>query len=115
DNVKGTYSALVDKARVDGTLYGDTKLYYATDILKSFQPRADVGRRNSATKGLTNVIVKPFSFLFAEFSFSCCGCMTFSTPIPKVTVIYNRFELYKNIRKNQNFAKKYRKDKACVV
>jgi hypothetical protein len=26
---------LVDKSRVDGTLYGDTKLYYATDVLKS--------------------------------------------------------------------------------
>lgn len=37
DNVKGTYSSLVDKARVDGTLYGDTKLYYATDILKSYE------------------------------------------------------------------------------
>lgn len=35
DNVKGTYSDLVDKARVDGSLYGDTKLYYATDVLKS--------------------------------------------------------------------------------
>lgn len=35
DNIKGTYSELVDKARVDGTLYGDTKLYYSTDVLKS--------------------------------------------------------------------------------
>ena len=35
DNIKGTYSELVDEARVDGTLYGDTKLYYATDVLKS--------------------------------------------------------------------------------
>ena len=35
DNVKGTYSALVDKARVDGGLYGDTKLFYATDVLES--------------------------------------------------------------------------------
>lgn len=35
DNIKGTYSELVDKARVDGTLFGDTKLYYATDVLKS--------------------------------------------------------------------------------
>ena len=26
---------LVDKARVDGSLYGDTKLYYATDVLHS--------------------------------------------------------------------------------
>ena len=35
DNIAGTYSELVDMARVDGTLYGDTKLYYATDALKS--------------------------------------------------------------------------------
>ena len=35
DNIKGTYGSLADKFRVDGTLYGDTKLYYATDILES--------------------------------------------------------------------------------
>lgn len=33
DNIKG--SDLVDQARVDGTLYGDTKLYYSTDALSS--------------------------------------------------------------------------------
>ena len=37
DNVKGTYSSLVEKGRVDGSLYGDTKLYYATDVLKSHE------------------------------------------------------------------------------
>ena len=35
DNIKGTYSDLVDMARVDGSMYGDQKLYYATDVLKS--------------------------------------------------------------------------------
>jgi len=35
DNIKGTHSKLVDAARTDGGLYGDTKLYYATDALKS--------------------------------------------------------------------------------
>lgn len=35
DNIKGTNAKLVDKARVDGTMYGDTKLYYSTDVLKS--------------------------------------------------------------------------------
>ena len=35
DNVSETKSTLVDMARVDGSLYGDTKLYYATDALKS--------------------------------------------------------------------------------
>lgn len=29
------HQTLVDKARADGGLYGDTKLYYATDVLKS--------------------------------------------------------------------------------
>lgn len=34
DNL-GEHQTLVDKARVDGGLYGDTKLYYATDVLSS--------------------------------------------------------------------------------
>ena len=34
DNL-GKHQTLVDKARADGGLYGDTKLYYATDVLKS--------------------------------------------------------------------------------
>jgi hypothetical protein len=35
DNIAGTFSSLVDKARVDGGLFGDTKLFYSTDVLKS--------------------------------------------------------------------------------
>lgn len=35
DNVKGTYGDIMEMSRVDGSLYGDTKLYYATDALKS--------------------------------------------------------------------------------
>lgn len=35
DNIAGTKSSLVDAARVDGGLYGDTKLYYSTDVLKT--------------------------------------------------------------------------------
>lgn len=34
DNIADNFT-LVDKAKVDGGLYGDTKLYYATDCLKS--------------------------------------------------------------------------------
>lgn len=34
-NVKEGFSSLVNRARVDGGLYGDTKLYYDTDVLKS--------------------------------------------------------------------------------
>lgn len=36
DNIKDTKASLVDASRVDGTLYGDTKLYYATDVLRSY-------------------------------------------------------------------------------
>jgi hypothetical protein len=35
DNIKGTTSSLVDRARVDGGLYGDTKLYYSADVLET--------------------------------------------------------------------------------
>lgn len=35
DNIKGTNSALVDSARVDGSLNGDIKLFYSTDVLRS--------------------------------------------------------------------------------
>lgn len=34
DNL-GKHQTLVDSARVDGSLYGDTKLYYSTDVLSS--------------------------------------------------------------------------------
>ena len=34
DNI-GKHQTLVDKARVDGGMYGDKKLFYATDVLKS--------------------------------------------------------------------------------
>ena len=34
DNL-GKHQTLVDKGRVDGSLYGDKKLYYATDVLST--------------------------------------------------------------------------------
>ena len=40
DNI-GKHQTLVDKARVDGGLYGDQKLYYATDVLASSAWGAD--------------------------------------------------------------------------
>lgn len=46
DNIKGTYSDLVDMAKVDGTLYGDTKLYYSTDVLKSSEWGNDAEAEN---------------------------------------------------------------------
>lgn len=45
DNL-GKHQTLVDKARVDGSLYGDTKLYYATDVLASFPWGADAEASN---------------------------------------------------------------------
>lgn len=35
DNIKGKMTDLASKAKVDGALYGDTKLYYSTDALAS--------------------------------------------------------------------------------
>lgn len=40
------HQTLVDKARVDGGLYGDKKLYYATDVLKSYAWGADAEATN---------------------------------------------------------------------
>lgn len=36
DNIAGTFGSLVDRSRVEGTLYGDTKLYYSPDVLQSY-------------------------------------------------------------------------------
>jgi hypothetical protein len=41
DNIKGTYGDLAAKFRVDGSMYGDSKVYYATDILKSIEWKQD--------------------------------------------------------------------------
>lgn len=35
DNIKGVFGQLADAGRVDGSMYGDQKLYYATDVLAS--------------------------------------------------------------------------------
>lgn len=35
DNIYDTKASLVDAARTDGGLYGDTKLYYSTDVLRT--------------------------------------------------------------------------------
>ena len=37
DNVKGAYSKLLDASRVDGSMFGDQKLYYATNVLESHE------------------------------------------------------------------------------
>ncbi len=37
DNIKGVFGELVSDVKTDGTMYGDTKLFYATDILSSYK------------------------------------------------------------------------------
>lgn len=46
DNIYDTKSTLADMSRVDGSLYGDTKLYYSTDVLKSFEWTDDAEAQN---------------------------------------------------------------------
>lgn len=46
DNIYDTKATLSDMSRVDGTLYGDTKLYYSTDVLKSFEWTNDAEAQN---------------------------------------------------------------------
>lgn len=46
DNIKGTFSTLADAAREDGSMYGDTKLYYSTDCLKSVNWGSDAEAEN---------------------------------------------------------------------
>ena len=37
DNIYSAKETLADMSRVEGSLYGDSKLYYSTDVLKSFE------------------------------------------------------------------------------
>ena len=46
DNIYETKSTLADMSRVDGSLYGDTKLYYSTDVLKSIEWTNDAEAQN---------------------------------------------------------------------
>ena len=45
DNL-GNHQRIVDGAKVDGSLYGDTKLFYATDVLKSYAWNGDAEAAN---------------------------------------------------------------------
>lgn len=46
DNIYETKSTLANMSRVDGSLYGDSRLYYATDVLKSFEWTNDAEAEN---------------------------------------------------------------------
>lgn len=46
NNINDTYATLADRMRVDGSLYGDQKLYYSTDILHSYEWGGDAEAPN---------------------------------------------------------------------
>lgn len=46
DNIYDTKATLADMSRVDGSLYGDTKLFYSTDVLKSIPWMNDAEAEN---------------------------------------------------------------------
>ena len=46
DNINGLDSSLADSMKTDGTLYGDTKGYVATDILRSYTWNNDAEAAN---------------------------------------------------------------------
>ena len=46
DSIYDTKAILADMSRVDGSLYGDTKLYYSTDVLKSIPWANDAEAQN---------------------------------------------------------------------
>lgn len=46
DNIYDTKETLANLSRVEGSLYGDTKLYYSSDVLKSFEWNNDAEAQN---------------------------------------------------------------------
>lgn len=66
DNIASTYSELVDMARVDGSLYGDTKLHYSTDVLKSYPWGVDSGTGNVNAKGIAAEALNLLATDYAE-------------------------------------------------
>lgn len=46
DDIFTTREMLADMSRTDGSLYGDTKLYYSTDVLKSYEWLGDAEAQN---------------------------------------------------------------------
>ena len=106
DNIKG--DDLIDQARVDGGLHGDTKLYYSTDALASSEWGNDEEAANlleiarpDAPKcqaihidnfRMINVTVDNYlskrawsdEGTFSQFnSYSCCRCKTISSSLSR--------------------------------
>ena len=69
DNIYETKETLADMSRVDGSLYGDTKLYYSTDVLKSFPWTNDAEAQNLLTlyrpeaPEVQSIIIDTFRFI----------------------------------------------------
>lgn len=45
-NIGRSYGALFNRSKVDGTMYGDTKLYTSTDVLRTYEWSADAEAQN---------------------------------------------------------------------
>ncbi len=71
DNIKDTKATLVDMARVDGGLYGDQKLYYATDCLQSVEWTNDA-EANNLLKLYRPAAPKCQAIVFDVFRFIAC-------------------------------------------
>lgn len=71
DNIKDTKATLVDMARVDGGLYGDQKLYYATDCLQSIEWTNDA-EANNLLKLYRPAAPKCQAIVFDVFRFIAC-------------------------------------------
>ena len=59
DNIAGTNSKLVDQAKVDGTLFGDTKLYYSCDCLASAPWGNDADRARATAPTIAGMAIMP--------------------------------------------------------
>lgn len=46
DNIANTFSSLADAAKVEGGLYGDTSLFHASDVLKTYEWLGDAEAQN---------------------------------------------------------------------
>lgn len=46
DNISNSHVSLADKSRVDGSMYGDSKTYYSSDVLRSYEWNGDAEAAN---------------------------------------------------------------------
>lgn len=46
DNISNSHVSLADKSRVDGSMYGDSKVWYSSDVLRSYEWNGDAEAAN---------------------------------------------------------------------